>query len=302
MPGVAPRQVCAHAKVNLALAVGPPIPEGQPKAGFHPIASWMHAIDLHDTVEITPAATTAHDIAWADGSPVDWDVASDLCVRAHKAVEALLGRELPAMIRVRKSIPAGGGLGGGSADAAAVLLGLRDAFAIDLNDDRLTGVARTLGSDIPFFMDTQAWNEGRPPRPALVTGLGEGIRRLDRQSQQLTLWCPSFGCATGAVYRAFDEAPTETCDTERVGRLAEAATIDDAELFNDLAGPAERVEPRLVPCRSAIEDFAGRPAHVSGSGSTMFTLGRVMPRGDMPDDRAGGEPPMDARAVPARLV
>ena len=87
-------RVRAHAKVNLALAVDRAIPEG-PHAGMHPIASWMAPIALADEVEIrrTPDGSS-HDIAWADGSPVGWDTASDLAVRAHAALEHAVGRPL----------------------------------------------------------------------------------------------------------------------------------------------------------------------------------------------------------------
>src|SRR6185295_18407432 len=122
--------------VNLALSVGPPLPAGDPRAGMHPIASWMHAIDLCDEVWITRLVTGASrlDIAWADDaprpSPIDWPSEKDLAFRAHRLLEGDTGRALPAAIRIAKRIPVGGGLGGGSSDAAATLLALNDLFAL----------------------------------------------------------------------------------------------------------------------------------------------------------------------------
>lgn len=272
----------AHAKVNLALAVGPPLPPGGVHAGYHPIASWMHAIDLHDEITLTHAAETRYDLAWADGTPIDWAPDADLCVRAHRALESLTGRTLPILLRVRKSIPAGGGLGGGSADAGAVLLALRDLFALELDDRTLAACAHALGTDIPFFVDPDAWRAGQAPRPAIVSGLGDRIERTERRSHPLTLICPPFGCPTGAVYRAFDADPTRICDEAKVRALA-AGPIDPHALFNDLTGPAERVEPRLHELRTQLGDALGLPVQVSGSGSTLFcfaaaeTVRRVAP-------------------------
>jgi 4-diphosphocytidyl-2-C-methyl-D-erythritol kinase len=264
----------AHAKINLALAVGPPRPPGGTHAGYHPIASWMHAIDLHDEITLTHAAETRYDLAWANETPIEWALDADLCVRAHRALEALTGRTLPILLRVRKSIPAGGGLGGGSADAGAVLLALRELFALELSDGALAACAHALGTDIPFFVDPEAWRACQSPRPAIVSGLGDRIERTVRRSDPLTLICPPFGCPTGAVYRAFDAEPTQICDEATVRALA-AGPIDPHALFNDLAGPAERVEPRLQELRTRLVDALGLPVHVSGSGSTLFCFERA---------------------------
>jgi len=264
----------AHAKVNLALAVGPARPEGVDFAGYHPIASWMHAIELHDDIELARSAETTHDLAWADGSPIEWDTEDDLSVRAHRAVEAAASRALPIGLRVRKRIPAGGGLGGGSSDAACVLLGLRDLFALPMPDEELLSVAHGLGTDIPFFVDPPAWSAGQAPRPAVVSGLGERIERVPRLRDPISLILPPFGCATGAVYKAFDGSPTASCDTVRllgvVGDSAERGTVDSGALFNDLTVPAELVEPRLSALRRSLGEALDAPVHVSGSGSTLF--------------------------------
>lgn len=287
-----PRSITAraHAKVNLALAVGPPRP-ASPFAGYHPIASWMHAVSLADDLELTQAPTTAYDLAWSDARPVEWAPEQDLAARAHRALEALVGRPLPVRLRLRKSIPAGGGLGGGSADAAATLLALRDLFTLDVTDTALTACAHALGTDIPFFLDPDSWRQSLPPRPALVTGLGDHTARLTRRTGFLTLFCPPFGCPTGAVYKAFDAAPTAACDEPRVRALTLAPTIDPHALFNDLALAAERAEPRLADTRRALAAALDTPVHVSGSGSTLFALIHSVPVGTP-----------GVRAIPAELI
>lgn len=286
-------EASAHAKLNLALAVGPPLGAGDPHAGMHPICSWMHALELADDIRIErlePGRPSTFESAWADGPPVDWDRDRDLAWRAHAALEASAGRALPVSIQITKRTPAGGGLGGGSSDGAAVLLALDELFDLGLAERDLREIARTLGSDVPFFVDVPSWRERRPPRPAIVSGLGDTIERLDRRDDPVTLVCPPFGCSTGEVYRAFDAAPSERVETARVRALAAAPTLDGC--FNDLAASACRVEPRLRDVLDALKS-AGNP-HVSGSGSTVFLLD--------PDPELLTSAVPGCRVVPTRLA
>ena len=168
----------APAKVNLALSVGDAEPAERdgarnPRAGWHPIASWMVCVDLMDRVRVTPGSEgSTHRIAWAEDAPrptpIDWPVEKDLAVRAHRALERRVGRTLPCAVAVEKRIPVGGGLGGGSSDAAAALLALREAFDLPLSDAELAAVGAGLGSDVAFFVDAEHG-------PGVVTGFGEGV-------------------------------------------------------------------------------------------------------------------------------
>lgn len=269
----------AHAKVNLALAVGPPVPAGEPDAGMHPIASWMHAIELGDEIEIGLADADVFDITWhhADdphGRAVEWSIDDDLGVRAVCAMrERGLLREHGVSLRVRKHVPAGGGLGGGSGDAGAVLGALaalvERAGGTRIDEADLHEIAASLGSDVAFFVDRGA-PAGRP-RPALVGGLGGVDARLARRDLPITLVFPPFGCPTGAVYRAYDDAP-RGLDAGRVRAAAGADPIDQALLFNDLQAPACAVEPRLAEVVGLLDDLGCR-SMVSGSGSTVMVFG-----------------------------
>jgi 4-diphosphocytidyl-2-C-methyl-D-erythritol kinase len=270
-----------YAKLNLALAVGPALPQGGAFAGYHPIASWMASVDLFDDVvveRLSAASPSRYAVEWADDaprpSPIDWALEKDLAVRAHRLLEAEAGRALPVSMTVRKRIPVGGGMGGGSADAAAALTAIRELLDLPIPATRLGELAAKLGSDVAFFLD-----EETPARGAIVSSLGERIERVARVESPAVLFFPPFGCPTGAVYKAFDAGGAgEGFDSRaaRVRRNVEEAErtgrIATDELFNDLTGPACRVEPRLREIIDRLSGELNAHVHVTGSGSTLFAL------------------------------
>jgi 4-diphosphocytidyl-2-C-methyl-D-erythritol kinase len=300
----------AYAKLNLCLSVGAPIPEG-PTAGFHPIASWMQAIDLFDEITISrlPSGESTYTIRWADDAPrptpIDWPLEKDLGVRAHKALETLSreiwGQAMPVSIDIAKRIPVGGGLGGGSSDAAAVILGLLSVVGRELPDEKILELTKVLGSDVAFFADQ---TKNGIPRAALVTGLGDQIQRVEGVPGEVILIIPPYGCPTGPVYQAFDQhlkerlsqdaaeraargvsggrekqtGPKDSLVESRWNRMHSKGGIESDHLFNDLAIPAFRVEPRLGKLVTALSNATREPVHVTGSGSCIFlptTIGKV---------------------------
>lgn len=271
-------QIClrAHAKVNLALALAPPEPPGAERAGWHRICTWMHAIDLADEVLVEPLGAEARSTwsaRWAADAPrpglVDWPLSRDLAWRALRAIETRVGRRLPTRLSLLKRIPTGAGLGGGSSDAGAALVGIDRAWGLGLGLDTLREMGASLGSDVPFFIDHQ-----NPPLPGVVGGFGELIERTGRASGSIILMVPPFGCPTGRVYRAFDALAAAgrlgPMRERRVHRLADAAAPVGASLFNDLAAPACAVAPDLAGLRSLAEAVLGRPVGITGSGSALF--------------------------------
>jgi 4-diphosphocytidyl-2-C-methyl-D-erythritol kinase len=287
----------AHAKLNLALSVGGPVPP----RGYHPIASWFVGIELHDTLELRRLGPgedggSRHAVRWAgpgDGmlapcpTPIDWALDKDLAVRAHRLLEMRVGRELPVEMTIIKRTPVGGGLGGGSSDAAAALVGVDRLFGLKNPRRELAAMSVELGSDVAFFLD-EPRGEARPgevddpgvedwPRPALVTGFGETIERVDSPaSVDVLLLLPPFGCPTAEVYRAFDAAEHGEADGARVRGLIESARPGSRwsarTLFNDLAGPACVVRPGLGDILRRLDGLSPHRVHVTGSGSTMFVI------------------------------
>lgn len=199
---------------------------------------------------------------------MQWALEDDLTVRAHRAMEKLVGKPLPVDLVLRKSIPAGGGLGGGSSDAAGVLETLVTLFDLRLSAHDLAVCARQLGSDVFFFLDN------RPkPRPAIVSGVGNLVERFAGRACQVMLILPPKGCETGAVYRAFD-AMEHGSSFEEASQLVRKGAIegDFSRLHNDLRPAARSVYPWLAEIEDQLGRDLGATVHLSGSGSTLYLI------------------------------
>ncbi len=253
----------APAKLNAALSVGPPADDG-----MHPISSWMLTINLYDEMTLTalePDRLSRYAIMWHDDAlqqrDIDWSLNSDLAVRAHQSIERHAGRPLPVQMKLEKRIPLGGGLGGGSSDAAAMLRGINELFDLSIADDVLERIAAELGSDVPFLVRGGS---------AIVEGTGEQIEHLEMTPDvHAVLILPEMGCETGLVYRTLDDMNPTPVDPSAVRSLAMNG-FDGHQLFNDLADPALKVAKGLEAIRDELSDIAKSPVHVSGSGSTLF--------------------------------
>lgn len=177
----------APAKINLFLHV-----TGRRADGYHLLETVFQFVDLADTVTLARRADgvirRVND--WAE-VPAD----SDLAVRAARALQAATGCRLGADITVDKRIPSGAGLGGGSSDAATVLLGLNRLWGLGLSREALQAIGLTLGADVPVFIFG---------RNAYATGVGETLTPVDLPACWYVLAMPATGVATGSVFAAPD--------------------------------------------------------------------------------------------------
>jgi 4-diphosphocytidyl-2-C-methyl-D-erythritol kinase len=253
----------APAKINLNLRVGPLRPDG-----YHPLVSWMCRVALFDTLDLQRSPTPG--VRFHCDAP---GIPADQHNLAYQAALALLPPGSGIELKLQKSIPAGGGLGGGSSDAARVLLAMNHLFRL-LSDAELARRSARLGSDVPFFLYGPS---------SLCTGRGEIVRPLPvPRANWAVLIFPAWRVATADVYRRFDEiglaADNEDWGDERAELAAcqRGATLTARELLpalrNDLEAPAFAVAPALADLRRVAEVVAGRPVRMSGSGSTLFTL------------------------------
>jgi len=216
----------APAKLTLSLAV-----TGVRADGYHELRSEMVSLSLSDELTFTEGMSGLTLVAepGTRAEALAGDEGRNLITQALAAV----GRR--AAVRVVKRIPLGGGLGGGSTDAAAVL---RWAGCSDPD------IARSLGSDVPFSVVG-----GR----ALVEGTGEKVTPLPFEEREFLLLIPPFGVNTALVYAAWDEL--DQAEPQRVNALTDAALV---------------VEPRLLGWRDAFRDLTGLQPTLAGSGSTWF--------------------------------
>jgi 4-diphosphocytidyl-2-C-methyl-D-erythritol kinase len=249
----------AAAKVNLSLEV-----LGRRADGYHEIATVMQAIDLADRLVLEEAddlelRTTAR------GIPAD---SANLALRAAQALRDAAAIDRGVRIRLDKRIPVAAGLGGGSTDAAAVLVGLNRLWRLRWPLERLEGVAVTLGMDVPFFLRGGT---------ALGTGRGERLRSVVGPGLALVLVNPGMGASTAETYgrvspRMYTEgqhsrALLTALESRRTGRVAD-------HLYNALEAALGPVQRHVVKMKAALLAAGALGAAMSGSGPTVFGLAR----------------------------
>jgi 4-diphosphocytidyl-2-C-methyl-D-erythritol kinase len=255
--------VQARAKLNLGLRVFPVRPDG-----FHAIESWMVPISWHDTVFVAGEGGPLELVVTGRSQGVPVELEKNLVGRAALALAKAGGIEPRGRIELHKVLPPGGGLGGGSSDAANALVALNEAWGLGMSEEKLAEIAAGLGSDVPFFVNG---------RPSLCTGRGEVMTPL-RNAQPLfaVLIVSPGGCPTGAVYQAFDAGhQAEHVWTADTWCRYAAASADELNtvLMNDLETAAFHVAPWLKGVKEkAIVASNGRAVHMTGSGSTLFTM------------------------------
>ena len=242
----------AHAKINLTLAVGDVRPDG-----YHDLKSVVAPISLCDIVELD----VADDII--DASGIDFGM-ENLAVKAARILRREAGVPNGVRIRIEKRIPSGAGLGGGSADAAATLLGLNSLWGLDWERSRLVDLAAEVGSDVPALVHGGV---------VLMEGRGERVGRWRDENpdrRPIVLLKPQVHASTPAVYREF-------------------RAEDRGRGINDLQPAACRLHPEIAQALERLAAAGGDGAAMSGSGSTVFARAkdraaaeRILER--LPDD------------------
>jgi 4-diphosphocytidyl-2-C-methyl-D-erythritol kinase len=247
----------APAKVNLVLHVGP-----RRADGLHDLCSLFASLDLADGVTVEPAK--ADDVVCRGVSGPNLAQAA---LEAFRAATAGLDPAIdlpPLRITIDKRIPVAAGLGGGSADAAAVLRAANAIAGRPLDAEALRAIGLRLGADVPSQVE---------PRHALVTGAGEGVEPVELPEMALLLVPSREGLSTKDVYDEADRLPSTRAhlDPAAVRKLAEAplATLARA-MENDLEAAALSLRPELARTLAKLEEAGALAARISGSGPTAF--------------------------------
>ena len=240
-------RVPAPAKLNLSLRV-----LGRRADGMHNIDSVMTLIEMADTVTVSSRADGKLRRAWTHPQVG----AGDLCMRAASMLRQATDSRAGATIAVHKRIPVGGGLGGGSSNAASTLWALNWLWRTRLRRRQLMAVAAQLGADVPFFLFGRAARAG---------GVGEALRPtktlfLQKYKYYLLVF-PAVMSATAAAYAEYENltlTPTK--------RTITGALIDNT---NNLAGAVFNLHPQIAAAARMLRRRAGE-ARLSGSGACVF--------------------------------
>ena len=280
----------AFAKVNYALEV-----RGVRPDGYHEISTVMQSVSLCDELEMERAEEGFRLLVEPEAAPTGSDDKNTVYL-AWRLLKEATGEEMPARVRLRKAIPAGAGLGGGSADAAATLVGMNEMFGLGLDFAELRGIGARIGADVPFCISGGT---------ALGEGIGEVLAPLPPpQEHHLVVAKPEAGAETARIYKAYDDQTARghgtghsvrpVLDALRAANLAALARA----LGNDLAPVTEALVPEVRALREILGRAGALGAIMSGSGTAVYGL--FVSEGDARDANRGIEAPFAAVCRPVR--
>lgn len=258
-------EVQVPAKVNLQLSVGP-----KESDGYHEIVTLFQAISIYDKLRISAGESFELKLTgdYTNGVPIDQN---NLVYKAVELMVEKFGIDKNLYIEIDKSIPVAGGMAGGSADAAATLLGIDGLYGLNLSKDELSGIAKNLGSDVPFMLHGGT---------AVGRGRGDEITpALSRGNYHWVIAVSSTGLSTPAIYAE--------CDRLRTGLDIKAPTLNDEllqallsgdatrvgkTLSNDLQSAACSIRPALRLILDMGQEYGALGGIVSGSGPSVAFL------------------------------
>lgn len=247
----------APAKVNLYLRI-----TGRRDDGYHLLDTLMVPISLGDDVEISrvdgpPKSVTVH----ADAAHVPLGEENTAC-RAARAFQERTGRDEPVAITIRKRIPIGAGLGGGSTDAAAVLRGLNDLLGAGLSTEDLMAAALSVGADVPFFIRCEA---------ARARGIGEELSPAGPLPRlAMVVLFPNLPVSTAWAYRNFRFKLTKSSNKNNLIKKLDTPHEVAQVMVNDLETVTIGRYPRIARLKERLDREGAMGSLMSGSGSAVF--------------------------------
>ena len=254
-------KVKAPAKINLYLAVF-----GKRKDGFHNVETVMQTVSFFDEIKLKERPSGIKISSSHSQIPKG---KSNLAYRAARLFFRRTGLKKGIFINLKKNIPVGAGLGGGSSDAAAVLRGMNKLWNLKLSREKLIEWAKELGSDVPFFIEgNTAWARGR----------GEKINALKgRKSFYFLLFPPGRPLSTAKVYQAFspDKKIGRKKHMERIRQLTGALESGNLKrlkvfLYNGLEKTVFKIRPDILAYCRSLSQAGLNPVKLCGSGSALF--------------------------------
>ena len=258
----------AYAKINLALDI-----TGKRPDGYHEIKSVMQELSLHDHVDLEINADPFVKLfVTGAGTEIPTDV-TNAAVKAANLMRETFRIPEGVSIHITKRIPAAAGLGGGSADAAAVIRGMNALFGLGLDTGRMAELGAKIGADVPFCV---------PGGTALAEGIGEKLTALPAMPEfSVLLVKPSEGVSTKEAYEAFDTLPSVPHpDVDGAAALLRGKPEKNAQWLkafrnhcgNVLEAAAGEKLPVIPEIRTALEENGAEFCMMSGSGSCVYGL------------------------------
>ena len=257
----------ARAKINLTLDI-----LKLREDGFHEVEMIMQTLELADEVELTMLKSgidfklDASQIEGGENIPLD---EKNLAYRAALEMSNYCKKNFGVKIILHKKIPVSAGLGGGSADAAAVIRGINWLYDLNLSIEELCRIGAKVGSDVPFCVAEGTW---------LARGRGEILYQLAPfKSYAVILVKPHLEISTAWAYKTFDEFPADSINhppTYKIIEYFRARDFDSAfKIFGNVLEPvAQKVFPELEDYKSKLIQAGAKVAQMSGSGPTIFAL------------------------------
>jgi len=249
-------RILSPAKINLFLCV-----LGRRPDGYHDLFSLMCRIGLYDEIVLDP---TSADISLTCSDPALPVDDGNLALRAARRFFEALGRSGGVAIHLTKRIPVAAGLGGGSSNAASVLLGLNHLNGAPLSLDRLIAIGKSLGADVPFFLFQS---------PALASGIGDRLEAFAGIPPLAALVVsPSFAVSTRMVYQNLNLRLTNPQKRPTRTHFKKTAFTPGFHLYNDLEAVTLAWHPELAAIKNLLTGRGALGSLMSGSGPSVFGL------------------------------
>lgn len=249
-------KIYSPAKINLFLKI-----TGKRPDGYHDLITLMCCIDLYDTISI---AFNAKKISVICNNP---KVPEDKTNLAHSAAILFLkslNKQECVEICINKNIPVGAGLGGGSSNAASVLLGLNHYYGSPFSQEELMSMGQSIGADVPFFIFK---------KPAIASGIGENLEAYEGLTPyKILLIYPGFSVSTTKVYNNFNLGLTKIKKKHNFHLSKNQEFNIEYHLYNDLEKVTASWYPDIIAVKEALLRHGARGALMTGSGPTIFGL------------------------------
>ncbi|MEW6672036.1 MAG: 4-(cytidine 5'-diphospho)-2-C-methyl-D-erythritol kinase [Thermodesulfobacteriota bacterium] len=246
------------AKINLFLHI-----LGKRPDGYHNLVTLMCCVGLYDIVRLD---FSVRDVSVACNHPLVPLDHTNLACRAAKRFFDHINRKEGVGISIEKQIPVGAGLGGGSSNAATVLLGLNRFYGLPLSREQLIALGVSIGADVPFFIDQ---------KPAIASGVGEILEPCSGiEPYTVLLVFPGFSISTAEMFKNFNFRLTKDIEKIKIPFFRNRNFDIKRDLHNDFEKIAEEKHPELASIKNVLLKHGAMGALMTGSGSAVFGLYR----------------------------